>query len=489
MADFDSLIDLITSTVAPDDWEVVGGAGAIEPFPTGVSVDTSGIMTELHSTPDPESLRDARERSSTDSGNRDARRSSKLRKVSLVRLEGQLHRLKAMDETPDEVMRCLAGIHRVKYLFVFPEMGDIVLAGPAGDWHAEGPDRLVNAETGSPVLRLEDLVTVLRNAYEHHGRMGCAIQPRQENLAAVKQFLDSWKGKSLRPGQREQWLETLRETLGKQDVKVWGLDARTRTARTLLQADYHMKLIGMGLQEGTLGVASYLDDLRTHNRTTHMPRDPEGIGSKNPAVLRAVKHSAGDRNVSMTILRWWFTLNYKNVRTTADRHAFQWDGPGAKVLSENEMLTQRGERIHTGKSDIHSIKFARSFTKRFELLAEKYPVYAELRNIFDLALICGIIRAEDLPARVGWRMTHFASQDVYDVPLRDTPQEIDSVINTVNVNQRRFLVGVSGGVSVDANTLLTVDSVHVDQDHALEAAVNRAMSDQLHLPPRAWWWD
>ncbi len=38
MADFDTLIDLITSTIAPDTWDEVGGAGAIEPFPTNLSL-------------------------------------------------------------------------------------------------------------------------------------------------------------------------------------------------------------------------------------------------------------------------------------------------------------------------------------------------------------------------------------------------------------------------------------------------------------------
>ncbi|MFW6172068.1 MAG: DUF1598 domain-containing protein [Planctomycetota bacterium] len=462
MADFDSLIDLITGTVAPDKWDIVGGAGAIEPFPTGVSVDTSGIMTELLPTPDTESLGQVRQRSAADSGNRDVHSQSKLRKVSLVRLERQLQRLKAMGKAPDEAMRGLAGVYRVKYLFVLPQRSDIVLAGPAGDWRTDAKDRRVNVETGSPVLQLDDFVTVLRNAYEQHGRMGCAIQPRRENLAAAKEFLDGWNGKSLRPGQRKAWLEELRERLGKQDVKVWGIDADTHTARTLLQADYHMKLIGMGLKEGTLGVVSYLDDL---------------------------KQSAGDRNVPMTVLRWWFTLNYKSVRISEDRQAFQWDGPGVKVLSENEMLTKQGKRIHTGESDIHGIKFARSFTTRFEILADKYPVYAELRNIFDLALICGILRAEDLPAQVGWKMTHFSNQDACHVPLQSTPREIDSVINMVNVNQRRFLVGVSGGVSVDTNNLLSVHAVKVDSQRLMDAAVDQAVPHQNDLPPNAWWWD
>ena len=44
MADFDTLIELITSTVAPDTWDAVGGPGAIESFPTGVAVDPSGLL-------------------------------------------------------------------------------------------------------------------------------------------------------------------------------------------------------------------------------------------------------------------------------------------------------------------------------------------------------------------------------------------------------------------------------------------------------------
>lgn len=44
MADFDSLIDLITSTIQPTSWDEVGGPGSVAPFPTGVLVDTQGLM-------------------------------------------------------------------------------------------------------------------------------------------------------------------------------------------------------------------------------------------------------------------------------------------------------------------------------------------------------------------------------------------------------------------------------------------------------------
>jgi general secretion pathway protein D len=38
MADFDTLIELITSTIAPDSWDAVGGPGAVESFPTNLSL-------------------------------------------------------------------------------------------------------------------------------------------------------------------------------------------------------------------------------------------------------------------------------------------------------------------------------------------------------------------------------------------------------------------------------------------------------------------
>ena len=43
-ADFDSLIDLITSTIAPTTWSDAGGTGSIAPFPTGVYVDAQGAL-------------------------------------------------------------------------------------------------------------------------------------------------------------------------------------------------------------------------------------------------------------------------------------------------------------------------------------------------------------------------------------------------------------------------------------------------------------
>ena len=41
-------------------------------------------------------------------------------------------------------MQTLAGLKRIKYILVYPETGDIVLAGPAGDWRRDVEGRFVD---------------------------------------------------------------------------------------------------------------------------------------------------------------------------------------------------------------------------------------------------------------------------------------------------------------------------------------------------------
>ncbi|MHB8970957.1 MAG: DUF1598 domain-containing protein [Pirellulaceae bacterium] len=461
MADFDTLIDLVTSTIAPDTWDDVGGAGAIEPFPTGVFVDASGILKRLGPSPDSTLLERTRQVAAADAGNRAVRQASGLRKVSLVRLEKQLQLRQTFGEQPTESMRLLAGMYEIKYLFVYPQSGDVVLAGPAGDWRTNTEGRIVNIETGKPVLQLDDLVVVLRNAIAQRGQFGCAIKPRQENLAATKSFVEAWRDRSVKVSQRDEWLTELRATLGRQDIEVWGIDPRTRAARVLIEADYRMKLVGMGLEEGTLGVASYLDEVKR----------------------------LGDEPPSMNVLRWWFTLNYSGIRATAARDAFQLEGTGVKVLSENELLSDTGDRLHTGKSDELTSEFARSFTKHFAALSAQYPIYAELKNIFDLALVAGLIRSHDVPVQVGWHMTFFVDPEGYRVALGPQPKEVESVVNSVTVRKNRFFAGVSGGVSVDTNAVVHTQAVRADDYGLMDAERGSATPQVTTLPRDAWWWD
>ena len=230
--------------------------------------------------------------------------------------------------------------------------------------------------------------------------------------------------------------------LGRQDIEVYGLDPRTRATRVMIEADYRMKLVGMGLEEGVPGVKSYLDLIQI----------PAG-GSAPP----------------MSVLRWWFTLNYQAVTADRQRRAFAFAGPGVKVESENERLAAKGKRVHTGQSDELNSQFAHSFTDHFEALAEKYPIYAELRNLCDLALVGTLLREENLPGKINWHLTLFGDPRAFSTQLGSSPRELESVVNFRVIRdpsgkQVHTVAGVSGGVTVWPTSLVRGEALRVEND-------------------------
>ena len=461
-ADFDSLIDLITATVEPTSWDTTGGNGSIMPFPTGVLVDAQGVLKPGIKEDRTDGL--ARLRQIAARGlneNDDVHPIAGLRKVSLTRLEREVEFLAAQGLPPAVDMQTMAGLERIQYVLVYPEQGEIVLAGPADDVRLNGEGRLVGKRTGRPALRLDDFVVVLRHMFtEADAKFGCSITPTQASLADLKAFVAESSKSPLKTGQRDGWLKQLREKLGRQDIEYYGIDPRTRVGLVLVEADYRMKLVGMGLEEGVPGVRSYLDSIEV---------------------------APGQAPPPMDVLRWWFTLNYDAVTTTPQHDAYELHGQGVQVLSENEMLAANGQQIHTGNSDALNQEFAHTFTKHFADLAIKYPIYAELQNVCDLALVAALLHSENLPERVRWHMLYFGEPDGFQVPLAAAPKTVDTVMNYRIVNQTNIIVGVSGGVRIDPTSIVKPGTLKSDNYGALEA--ERIGASPKKGEPRRWWWD
>jgi hypothetical protein len=106
-ADFDSLMDLIISTVEPDTWVENGGAEAeIRPFPNGVWVDPAGVLREHRAAAKIEltSLSTPAIPQNIESTN--PRTAAKLRCISLPRLEATIYQ-RIVDRKPlDESSTC-----------------------------------------------------------------------------------------------------------------------------------------------------------------------------------------------------------------------------------------------------------------------------------------------------------------------------------------------------------------------------------------------
>ena len=460
-ADFRSLIDLITTTVKPSTWDEVGGPGSVSEFRNGVYVDADGMLKRALQPQKAQGLAVARLDALKAGENTDTRRAAPLRKVSLTRLEKHVQLSLAAGRPMSDEMLALAGLEKIKYVLVYPDSGDLVIAGPASDWRRDDEDRLVSRKTGRPVLQLDDLVVVLRYLTAHpHATFGCSINPTEEGLARTKAFAERSSATPLKPGQRPEWLKKLRAQMGPQTIAVDGIDPRTRAARVLVEADYRMKLVGMGLEDGTIDVPSYLS---------------------------LIQVARGEAPPALDVLRWWFTLKYDAVHATDERDAFELRGTGVQVMSENELLTSLGQQVHTGKSEPTNQEFAQRFTQHFAALAQKYPVYADLQNIFDLALMTALINSEHLADRVGWHMTCFGDPAQYQVAMGPAPQMVDTIINHRVVNQKHIIVGVSGGVRVEPWTFVKGEAIETDSYGKLGA--ERTTATAKNLPLEAWWWD
>jgi len=476
MNNFGELIELITSTIKPESWDETGGPGTIKSYQNGVYVDPTGVVRPVTDRDGGSRLAEFRRAARRAVHSSDARRTSPSRKVSLNRLERAAQLRLAAGRALDEDMFVLAGLQRVEYVLAYPETGDIVLAGPAADWKYDRENRIVGADTGRPVLQLDDLVVLARHFNAAGGgasrggelaggelaggEFGCSIDPTEKGLAKARAFAEASSAKPLKPGQRGKWLEQLRSQIGMQDVRVFGIDGHSRVAQVIVEADYRMKLIGIGLEEGTADVPSY---------------------------LRMIQMAAGESPRPMDVLRWWFTVNYDAVLTSPDRDVFEIRGQGVKVLGENEMLTAAGKQIHTDNADPLNAEFAHNFTRHFTDLAAKYPIYAELQNVFDLALVASLLKSEGLADQVGWHMRCFGDPNQYTVARFPVPKAVDTVINHRVVHGKQILAAVSGGVTADFRELVTPDAIAIDRKGALGSRRSRSAPDDA--PHAAWWWD
>ena len=463
-ADFDTLINLIKSTIEPLSWDDAGGSGTIQPFPGGIYIDRDGLVVrfDVNNSAELQVIRRGQFDGMFSEHGQDIREESSLRKVSLVRLQRELELLRAQGRDPDAAMRNLAGIYKIQYVLVYPESGDIVIAGPAGQWTDDADGRIVHQRTRRPTAKLDHFVELLRNAFSNDPTLGCSITPRANNLLKTQQYLKNAAGKPIVAGRTEQWLSGLRDSMGRQDVEVFGVDTQTHLAKTMVEADYHMKLIGMGLVPGVPGMNSYMDNLKQAAEKTGTPQ-------------------------ALSMLRWWFTTNYKALHATKDGQAFEIIGSGVKVLSENELIGKLGNRVGTGKSDLLTQQFASEFTKNFEQLSQQYPVYGELRNVFDLALITMLIKSEDLHTRVQWDLDYFLDENGYRVVQAVSPTVVESVISHRLVGGKTVLAGVSGGVLLDPRVVVAEDNIIHDSYGILEA--EHKGNANLSLPKAVWWWD
>jgi hypothetical protein len=378
---------------------------------------------------------------------------SKLRKISLNRLEAAILQHQGV---LNEEMRSLAGLQRIRYVFYYPETKDIVIAGQAEGWITNVTERVVGMTTGQPVVQLQDLVVGLRS-FPPTGKttslIGCSIDPTPEGLAAMQQFLRSTGG-VFRPEQTQSIVQGLRTSLGMHNISVNGVSPKTHFAQVMVEADYRMKLIGIGLERPPVKLVSFVD-----------------------------RASASDTSHN-ALQRWFFTPDYQCVRVSTDNLAMELVGDGVKLVGENEMVSSAGQR-QVGGINKASQAFVTGFTKIYPELADRAPVYANLRNLIDIAIAAAFIQQQDYYAKAGWKMEFLGDENAFPVETYDIPKTVESTVNAI-FKGGRLLTPIGGGVEIQPQMALKSDKLLADEKGKV---AKLRQETNINLAPGQWWWD
>jgi hypothetical protein len=380
-------------------------------------------------------------------------RHAELRKISLRRLEAAIIEQQKNGKNLDDPVRLLAGLQSIRYVFVVPEEHDIILAGPAEGWKVDAHGMVVGKTTGKPVLWLDDLLVALRAARQmRQAVITCSIDPTADGLKRLREYASQLTT----IGNLAETTQTIEQILGPQIISVGGVPDTSHFARVLVAADYRMKRLGMGF-------------------------DPAPVAGM-PSYLQMMK--VGGRGMQNMTPRWWMVPEYGVVRR--DAAGISWELPDAtvKTLTEETFFGSDGKaESRTGKTSTTAQRWADIMTAKYEELAGKEPIFAQLRNCMQLALAATLVVHGDLPAKAGHDFRVLFSKDQLPAEEHLPPRKIDTQVSFIK-RGGSWILSASGGVQIEPARAMR---------QAQTSSSFTASAGQFKYPAgttdSSWWWD
>ena len=333
-----------------------------------------------------------------------------MRKVSLRRLEAAIDACAKNNKPLPDTIKYLAGLQHIRYVLVYPEQKDIVLVGPGEGWKVDDRGNVVGVTTGRPVMRLDDLLVALRTAKDAaQGGITCSIDPTKEGLTRMNQLKFPAGSDPTEVGEARE------KALGMQQISLHGVPETSHFARVLVAADYRMKRISMELDPSPVhGLPSYLQMIK--GRPTISPR-------------------------------FWLEPKFDALLCDAKGLAFELAGSSVKAMTEEDYITASGSIQHTHKANPAAQRWANLMTDKYPELAVADPIFGELQNCMELAIVGAIVVKNRLPEKSGCDLPALLSSRDVGAKADEyyAPKQVPSVASI-----RGRLVADSGGVAINS---------------------------------------
>jgi hypothetical protein len=393
----------------------------------------------------------------------------RLRRVWLRLLVNQVEQnLRAGKKLTDQE-RYFAGLTGVRYLYVDEEHGDLILEGPAEDkWRVREDGIVAGEESGEPLLQLDDFAVAWRNAVGSNPPPSVSLEHRDESIQRIQEFIRATPQPKTAAA-RADYLRRMQEAWGPQDADTGGVPTNTRFNKVMLDADWEMKRISLGLSDpGVEKFPTYVDlafeDWRRRLRA-------EGLNARRP--------EGGSR--------FWFFPAYKEFAHSEKRDAVEIPGEPVELLTETHFQNIAQGRQIAQEPSAAAKEFVEAFTKHFTAVARKNPLFAELHNLFDWVAVTRLIRLLDAPRRIGWDLGYLAKE--YAITELQVPATMPGQVALrhaeVKVAQgtASLVFPARGGVAIDVQP--SIASARWRTDPVLSA---RSCVVRTARPPRTHYW-
>lgn len=351
-----------------------------------------------------------------------------IRKISLKKLNDSIKQVIDREAEFPDTIRYLGGLTSIQYVVAVPEENDVVLVGSSEAWKIDAQGNVVGQTSGRPIFRLEDLLTIFRGWHQNNrpSVISCSIDPMPEAQLKISQLQSKFPVVSAQ--NVNAYAAAQEEAYGMNVVTVRGVPETSRFAKILVAADYKMKRIGLGQE----------------------PSPVRGL----PSYVSLISGSQKQINP-----RFWLAPEYGTI--THDSKKLTWKLPGVtvKALTDDEYVDSRsGSRQSSGKPDPAAINWCKRMDKNYDTLSKIDPVFGDLRNCMELAIVVALIQREGLLEKTNCKLPMFAESNVLKTVQLPAPKFVPSQA-TISRNGRSTIVACGG---VEINPFTTLDSAKLD---------------------------
>jgi hypothetical protein len=203
------------------------------------------------------------------------------------------------------------------------------------------------------------------------------------------------------------------------------------------------------------------------------PSPVQGI----PSFLRMYKPTGF--GVDNLMQRWWLEPKYESVLRSSDGLAWEFDGPGVKCMTEEDYAAANGQREHTGQPNAVAQKWADNMTAHYDELAVAEPVFGDLRNCMQLALVGALMAHERLAERADCHLPALMQDATLKTSVLPVPKQVDSRVSMVKQGHA-WVISASGGVNIRPGAIVS---------KARESAAPAEARAKASSTGKSWYWN